>query len=357
MITHDGDASRRGAGARHRGRWRRRATLAATLLMVGLGTLPRTLPAQEYYNLDAGRPTRLEDATPTPRHELDLQMPALRLDRVANGPKLWRADSKISYGVAALTEIELRVPLMLVDPPTAAEPRTIGLGGLAIGAARALTIETGAVPGIALTGEWVAPVGGLSAHVGSYSAKLLATKTFAHSRFNLNVGAGTWSVRPASLRASTSCLAALPGADPATDCTGPPLPPVIGCARAPSDQTRFACISGAPATFGEASRARSAADSSNVGVLSGPRYMAAFGVDHAFALSSTLLIADVVVERYVDLYDAADVTGEIGLRHQLSPQVVADIGVSRSFAGQVRSSSVTLGLSFDLPMQLRGSSR
>ena len=353
MITHDGDASRRRAGARHRGRWRRGATLAATLLMAWLGTVPRTLAAQEYYNLDAGRPTRLEDATPTPRHELDIQMPALRLDKVANGPKLWRADSKFSYGLAALTEIELRVPLMLIDPPTAAEPRTIGLGGLAIGAARALTIETGAMPGIALTGEWVAPVGGLSAHVGSYSAKLLATKTFAHSRFNLNVGAGTWSVRPASARASTSCSAPVP----ASDCSSPPLPPVIGCARAPSDHASFACISGAPATLGEASRARSAADSTNRGVLSGPRYMAALGVDHAFALSSTLLIADVVVERYVDLYDVADVTGEIGLRHQLSPQVVADIGVSRSFAGQVRSSSVTFGLSFDLPMQLRRGSR
>ena len=50
----------------------------------------------------------------------------------------------------------------------------------------------------------------------------------------------------------------------------------------------------------------------------------------------------------------ADVIGELGFRHQLTPQLVADVGVSRSFAGQVRSSGITLGMSFNLPLQLRG---
>ena len=63
------------------------------------------------------------------------------------------------------------------------------------------------------------------------------------------------------------------------------------------------------------------------------------------------------MERYVDLYDIASVIGELGLRHQLSPQVVADVGVSRTFAGRVRSSAITLGLSFDLPVQLGGRGR
>jgi len=42
---------------------------------------------------------------------------------------------------------------------------------------------------------------------------------------------------------------------------------------------------------------------------------------------------------------------------ELSPQVVADVGVSRTFAGRVRSSAITLGLSFDLPVQLGGRGR
>jgi len=195
---------------------------------------------------------------------------------------------------------------------------------------------------------------GMAPHVGSYSAKLLLTKTFAHWRVNLNGGLGTWSIRPASSRASTSCTPIPPDSLPPVGCSAPPpIPPVVGCARAPSNQARFACLAGAPTSLGEAARTRSMADTSSFPLLSGPRYTAAFGVDHAFPLSSTLFIADVVMERYVDLYDIADVIGEVGLRHQLTPQVVADVGVSRSFAGRVRSSSVTLGLSFALPMQLR----
>ena len=344
------------AGAHPRAHWRTGPRLVAAALLLSLVAVPHRLVAQEYYDLDAGRPTRLEDATPTARHELDIAMPALRFDRVENGPKLWRADSKISYGFAPFTDVELRLPLVLVDPPTVDEPRTIGLGGLAIGATHALTLETGAVPALALTGEWVAPVGGLSARVGSYSAKLLLTKTFSHWRVSLNGGVGTWSIRPASVRAAPSCPPIPSGATPSPECTGspPPIPPVVGCVRAPVDQARFACLAGAPTSVGVSSRTRAAADTTTLSVLSGQRYTAAFGIDHAFPLSSTLFIADVVMERYVDLYDVADVIGEVGIRHQLSPQVVADVGVSTSFAGRVRSTGATVGLSFDLPMQLWG---
>jgi hypothetical protein len=320
-------------------------------LCAALVASPDALVAQEYYNLDAGRPTRVEDATPTPRQELDIQMPALRFDQLQSGPKVWRADSKLSYGVAAFTEIELRVPLLLVDPGDVRAPRTIGLGGLAIGATRALTLESGALPAVALTGEWVAPVGGLSARVGSYGVKLLATKTFSFARFNLNAGYGTWSIRAAPVSVPTSCPPIVAGVAPPAGCSGtPPVPPVTPCARIPSDEARFACLPGAPTTSSEALRARSMADTT-LAALTGPRYTAGLGVDHAFALSSTLVIADVVVERYVDLYDDADVIAELGLRHQLAPQVVVDVGVSRHFAAPVRGTSITLGLSFDMPMQ------
>jgi hypothetical protein len=353
LRTYHESLARRVVSTGRRLRRQHHVCVAATLSMLALASSPRVMAAQEYYNLDAGRPTRLEDATPTARQELDIQMPALRLDQVTNGPRLWRADSKISYGVAAFTEVEVRVPLVLVDPPTAAEPRTIGVGGVAIGATRALTLETSAMPAVALTGEWVAPVGGLSAHVGSYGAKLLLTKTFSHWRISLNGGVGSWSVRPAPVRAGSTCPPIPAGSTPDPSCAPPtPIPPVVGCARAASDQASFACMSGMPATLGDASRSRVRADTTPA-VLSGPRYTAAFGIDHAFPLSSTLFIADVVMERYVDLYDVDDVIGELGLRHQLSPQVVADIGISRSFAGRVRSNGITFGLSFDLPMQFR----
>ena len=351
MRTNDESRSPCGVAARHRGTWRRSACLVTIASMMFLALRPRALAAQEYYNLDAGRPTRLEDATPTDREELDIQMPALRLDQVENGPRVWRADSKLSYGLAAFSEVDLRLPLIMVDPQSAADPRTIGLGGLGIGATHALTLETAAMPAIAFTGEWMAPVGGLSAHVGSYSAKLLLTKTFSHWRVSMNGGVGTWSIRPASGRASSSCSSVSSNGAP-TDCSGSPpaVPLVVGCVRATTDQANLACAASAPTSLG------SVADTTRA-VVSGPRYTAAFGIDHAFPLSSTLFIADVVMERYVDLYDIASVIGELGLRHQLSPQVVADVGVSRTFAGRVRSSAITLGLSFDLPVQLGGRGR
>jgi hypothetical protein len=353
--THDDGKSPGGASARRPGSWRRIARVVSSGLVVWLVAIPRIAAAQEYYNLDAGRPTRLEDAMPTERQELEFQMPALRLDQVENGPRVWRADSRISYGIAAFTEVELRLPVVLVDPPTIAEPRTIGVGGLAIGATRALTLETAAMPALAFTGEWVAPVGGLSAHVGSYSAKLLLTKTFSHWRVNLNGGIGTWSIRPAAVRGTASCTPIPPDSVPPAGCSGPPpIPPVVGCTRAPSNQARLACLASGPNLLRQTTRTGSQADTTARSVLSGQRYTAAFGIDHAFPLSSTLLIADVVYERYVDLYTVADVIGEVGFRHQLTPQLVADVGVSRSFAGQVRSTGVTLGMSFNLPLQLRG---
>ena len=350
--TNDDGASPCAARVRCPGRCRPGALRAATVLSLWLGARPATLMAQEYYNLDAGRPTRVEDATPTPRQELDIQMPSLRVDRLADGPKVWRADSKLSYGVAALTEIELRVPLLLIDPPDVRVPRTIGVGGLGIGAARALTIETAALPAFALAGEWVAPVGSLSARTGSFGAKLLATKTFSLARVNLNVGVGTWSLRAASVGSSNGCSSSATGA-PTPDCPGAPPPrvPDSPCSRAHSGGARLTCIPNAPASGRLGSATGSTMADSGKGALVGPRYMAGLGVAHAFALSSTLLIADVVVERFVDLYDSSDVLAELGLRHQLSPQVVADIGVTRHFAGPLQASSITLGLSFDMPLQ------
>jgi hypothetical protein len=85
-------------------------------------------------------------------------------------------------------------------------------------------------------------------------------------------------------------------------------------------------------------------------ILSGPRFMAGIGVDHAIALSSTLLLADFVVERFVDLYDTADLTAEVGIRQQLTPQFVLDVGVGRRFGGTTRATSVTLGVSYELPI-------
>jgi hypothetical protein len=83
----------------------------------------------------------------------------------------------------------------------------------------------------------------------------------------------------------------------------------------------------------------------------GAHWMAALGVDHTWPLISTLVVADVVVDRFDGLYPLDDWTAELGLRRQLAPQLVFDLGVSRRFAGTTQSTSLTVGLSYSMSMR------
>ena len=152
-----------------------RAALASvrpvvSLTMALLVAHPTRAIAQSYYNLEPGRPVRVGDALPTARGTLDLQLLPLRFERYEGGTVRWRSDTKLSLGVAPHTEIEVRVPLLAVDPRIKGMPVPMGLGGLGVGLLRALSIETGAIPAVAVSGEWVAPVGSIP-----YCCTLLAT--------------------------------------------------------------------------------------------------------------------------------------------------------------------------------------
>ena len=320
---------------------RARRALARRAGLLSLATLlavPMPARAQGYYNLDAGRPGRIEDATPTERRELELQLLSLRVEQFASGGRRWRTDAKVAYGVAPFTEIELRVPLLLVDPRSAGAPVSVGIGGLAIGGLHALTIETGAIPAIAVAGEWSLPVGGLAARVGSYSAKLLGTKTFPLARVQMNVGYGSWSVRPAANTASacppSGCDESPPVIIPDTPCDRVPLGRLLSCSAlaSPTLAREASAVSGVPASVGS-------------------RWMAAVGADHSFALTSTLVSAGLVAERFIGLYDALDWSAELGMRHQLTPQLVADVGVTRHFFGAARSNALAFGFSYGIPTE------
>ena len=76
--------------------------------------------------------------------------------------------------------------------------------------------------------------------------------------------------------------------------------------------------------------------------------MAALGLDRALPLASTLIAADIVVERFYGLYGLTDWTAEIGLRRQLTPQLVADVGVGRRFRGATPATSVTIGFTYGM---------
>ena len=121
----------------------------AVLLMAAL---PSTAVSQtDRYNLDSNRPLRVEDALPTERRSLDVQLAPLRLETFQLGGRRWRMEPKLSYGVASLTEVELRVPLLFVQPGTTGAPTTLGLTSIGVGALRAINTETSLFPALAIS--------------------------------------------------------------------------------------------------------------------------------------------------------------------------------------------------------------
>jgi hypothetical protein len=320
--------------------------------MIAVGALSPQLSAraQGYYNLDAGRPGRVEDASPTPRYELELQLMPVRFERFASGATRWRADPKLSFGVAPFTELELRVPLIQVNSRGGGGRAAAGVGGVAIGGLHAFTLETGAIPALAVAGEWLAPAGGMSAPVGSYSAKVVGTKTLKQLRVHLNVGYGTWSVRPPPPVAATCPSVIVPLRVVPPGCGGGIPVPDTPCDRVPGG-AQFACV-GRASALESAPRAqspagRSISDSASVGY----RWVSGFGIDHTFPLASTLVSADVVAERFIGLYDAIDWSAELGLRRQWTPTLVVDVGIARHFSGAVMSNAVTAGITYAAPHQ------
>jgi hypothetical protein len=84
--------------------------VAAGVLMTSV-CAARAGAQAHYYNLDAGRPTRVEDAVPTERNSVDLHLAALRLERLDDGTYRWRGEPKLSFGVLPMTSLELRAPI------------------------------------------------------------------------------------------------------------------------------------------------------------------------------------------------------------------------------------------------------
>ena len=315
---------------------------ALTLCVACSSVAGSSARAQGYYNLDAGRPTRVEDALPTPRYELDVQFPSLRVESLSSGLRRWRIEPKMTYGIAPFTDVEVRAPFIVVASPDSNTPNKSGFGGLAVGAMHAFGVERGTWPAVAIAGEWIAPVGTLAAQIGSYSIKGVATKTFEHARVHANVVYGTYSTRvsicslPRAINAPTppGCTAFAVPFDPPCDVIPDTHEPSMIAAR-----TMPLCksLTGSHATNAE----ESFDPTRSVGM----RWMTGLGADHAFALASTLFSADVVAERFAGLFAQTDMSAEIGLRHQWSPRIVLDLGVARHFAGPLQSNSVTIGVS------------
>jgi hypothetical protein len=324
--------------------------LGAALL---IAAFPHAAAAQtEYYNLDFNRPLRVEDAVPTERRSLAVQLAPLRGESFMGGARRWRADPLLSYGIASLTEIELRLPVLVVQPSDKTAPIALGLTSLGIGGMRALTTETSLVPGTAVSGELLIPVGSLAPPKTSYAIKALLTKTVSAFRVSLNGAYGTYSVVPAPALSPT-CRLAPPGT-PA--CNGQPSVPDVPCTRVPQDGPsieRFeAGVAGA--SYSTACISSNVGAATNAGRSLGDRWFAGAEIDHAFVFSSTLIGADVFAEHLIGLSSLVDWTAEVGLRRQWSPRIVVDAGIARHFAGSRPSTAFTVGVTYALALARHG---
>lgn len=260
---------------------------AASTLLAGHGAAQT-----DYYNPDAGRPVRVEDAYPVERYAFELQAAPVRFERADNGLLELSVEPELAYGLLPRTQVEVAFPLS-VRTGGGSDGR-YGLGGVELSMLHNLNVESESFPAFALAADVVLPVGERAPTRAYPSLKGIATRTYPFARLHLN-GKVTAGPSPRS---------------------GPALTPRGGAT-------------------GETSERAEGSDFS--------RWMAGVAIDRALPLRSTLLIVDLFAERPMGSESEVEWTAEAGLRYQLSPFFSLDAGVGRRFAGADRGWLFTVG--------------
>ncbi len=262
--------------------------LALSVLL--LGALPSRGVAQtDYYNTDAGRPIRIEDAYAIERRALELQVAPLRLERPRGGAYRWGLEPELAIGLLPRTQLEIGLPLVHAESRTGS--RVSALGGVDISALYNLNAET-QWPALALASEVVLPVGGVAPARAIPSVKAIATRTWPWARVHAN--AQVTFATPADV----------------------------------APQTNITTHAPANAEF--------------------TRWMGGLAIDRAFALRSTLLTAELVASQPLDRaapqrWDAAG-----GVRYQVSPRVAFDAGAGYRLRGDDAGWFLTSGAAIAL---------
>jgi hypothetical protein len=161
--------------------WRNSALTAA------LAASAMALPAYaqtDYYNTDAGRPVRIEDAYPTERYAFELQLAPVRAERSSRGHYAWGIEPEIAYGIFPRTHIEIGVPLVAIDVP--GEPNRSGAAGVEISMLHNLNAETEGLPALGLAAHAVLPAGAFGPDRAIPSVTALLTRTFSRFRVHAN---------------------------------------------------------------------------------------------------------------------------------------------------------------------------
>jgi hypothetical protein len=297
----------------------------------------------QYRNLDAGRPGRIEDAEATARYSLDVDLTPFQIERLTGGTTRYRAEPRVGYGILPFTEIELRIPIVQVNPPSGGNAQSVGgIAGVSLGALRAFNLETTSLPAFAASAEVSMPVGTLAPTRASYLLKALLTKTTDLGRLHLNAGFGTYAIRAAPTSSSGGCSALrlqVPGDN--TCGASPPIIIDVPCSVLPQGSDGFHAAS-------RMCMPPAAQESTTVATpTGGNRWFAGLAFDRSLPLRSLLFMGDVFTERFIGLYPTMDWTAELGVRYQLTPLIVLDAGAGRHFAGVIRSTTATIGATYE----------
>lgn len=137
----------------------------------------------DYYNTDAGRPVRIEDAYPVERYAFEAQVAPLRLERGDGGVYHWKFEPELAWGILPYTHVEIGFPLTWRDEGGA---RAFGLGGVELSALHNLNVETLGLPAFAVAAGAILPVGNFAPDRIYPSVKGIATRTFSFARFHIN---------------------------------------------------------------------------------------------------------------------------------------------------------------------------
>jgi hypothetical protein len=275
--------------------------LAAALALLAAPPGARAASAQtDYYNTDAGRPVRIEDAYPVERRAVELQLAPLRLERARGGVYHWSVEPELAVGLLPRTQLELGVPLTFADAGPAGR-RTGGLAGVDLALLHNLNAET-AIPALGIAADLLLPVGSLAPDRAYASVTGIATRTLPWARFHVNARY-TFGERPSA-----------PTLDGAADVAAP-------------------------------------------GAAELSRWLAGVAVDRTLALRSLLLTAEAYARQPLAEGSALEWNAGGGARYQLSPRVAADGGAGYRLTGDDPGWYVTVGAAVAVGLPWRGGDR
>jgi hypothetical protein len=138
----------------------------------------------DYFNTDAGRPVRIEDAYATERYAFELKLAPVRLERFRGGEYHWSVEPEIAYVILPRTHVEVGLSVAAHDRGDLGTQG--GIAGLELSALHNLNTETRLLPALALRADLLLPAGSMSPDEPYASVSGIMTRSFRFGRVHIN---------------------------------------------------------------------------------------------------------------------------------------------------------------------------